>query len=99
MTVRSRLYEKAAPLLRFQSRMVDNSPGARSNRAQVNAFFRNQLAELFAEEIEDSRSPLLDSLDALLSWEAWDRLRSVQGLSARQARQVVVCWLGSSLGV
>jgi AcrR family transcriptional regulator len=96
---RRRLYEKVAPLIRFHSRQVPGSPGARSNREQVNAYFRAELAALFAAELSRAPERTLDAIDALTSWEMWERLRTTQGLSVRQAEKMIRVWVVSALGV
>ncbi len=95
---RARLYERVAPLLRFQTRSIATSPGARSNRAAVNSFFRAELAELFASEFDQLPPDALDAVDTLTSWEMWERLRTVQGFSARRAQDAICGWVRSMLG-
>ena len=86
---RARLYEKVAPLMGFQVRSVATSAGARANRETANAFFRREVAKLFADELADRPAAALESVDAFCSWEMWDRLRTVQGLSVRRAEETI----------
>ena len=94
---RSRLYEKVAPLIRFQSRLMPSSGGARANRQTVDSFFRAQLAELFADELRTAQDGTLDAIDALTSWEMWERLRTTQGLPVKRAEAMVRTWVASAL--
>lgn len=94
---RCRLFERVAPLLRFQSRMLSTSDGARANRATVNDHFRAELDTLFTPELTDAPAGTLDAIDAFTSWEMWERLRTTQGLSARRAEQLVRGWVLSAL--
>jgi AcrR family transcriptional regulator len=94
---RSRLYERVAPLIRFQFRLMPRSAGARANRQTVNSYFRDQLATLFAEELREAPDGTLDAIDAFTSWEMWERLRATQGLSAKRAEAIVRTWVASAL--
>jgi AcrR family transcriptional regulator len=94
---RGRLYEKTAPLFRYQGRMVATSPGAQLNRAKVDAYFRAELAELFVHELETAPCGALESIDAFTSWQMWERLRSIQGLSIRQTEETIRGWMRSAL--
>ena len=94
---RTRLYERAAPLLRFQSRMITSSPGARSNRLTANAFFRAELTRLFADELCTAPEGTIDAIDAFTSWEGWERHRTPQGLSIHLAEKMIRGWILSAL--
>jgi hypothetical protein len=50
---------------------------------------------LFADEIAGLRSgdEILQAIDNLMSWESWDRLRSIQKLSIRKSKQVLTAAL------
>lgn len=92
---RARLYEKVAPIRRFQSRVTSRSPSA--NRAAANCFFRGQIATLFAGELSAAPDGTLDMIDAFTSWEVWERLRSIQGLTVKQAERMVKAWVDAAL--
>ena len=94
---RSRLYEEVAPLIRFQSRLVPSSTGARANRQTVNSYLRAQLARLFVDELRTAPDGTLDAIDALTSWEMWERLRTTQGLSVARSEAMVRMWVASAL--
>jgi AcrR family transcriptional regulator len=86
---RARLYEELTPVLRFQARSTVPISGRWSNRSVGNAILRDEVAKVFAVELADARGGALDSLDALTSWEMWERLRSVQRMSVAKARSTV----------
>ncbi|MGI9579195.1 MAG: TetR/AcrR family transcriptional regulator, partial [Microthrixaceae bacterium] len=52
--VRARLYEEVTPVLRFQARSVATFTGAASNRAVGNAYFRDEVAAVFARELAEA---------------------------------------------
>jgi TetR/AcrR family transcriptional regulator of autoinduction and epiphytic fitness len=86
---RARLYEEVAPVLRFQARSVASFAGARANRAVGTAYFRDEVAGVFAGELAGAPPAALESLDAVTSWEMWERLRTTQGLSVARSRSAV----------
>jgi AcrR family transcriptional regulator len=94
---RARLYERIAPVQRFQRRVFSTSHAVRSNRAATNAYFRAQLDTLFADELRHAPAGALDAVDALTSWEMWDRLRTTQGLSVARAEEIVIVLAVSAL--
>jgi AcrR family transcriptional regulator len=86
---RARLYEALAPVLRFQARATVPASGRWANRSLANAILRDEVAKVFSLELADAPVGALDSIDALTSWEMWDRLRTVQGLSVAKARSTI----------
>jgi AcrR family transcriptional regulator len=86
---RARLYEELAPVLRFQARSTLPVSGRWSNRSAGNAILRDEVAKVFSLELAAAPVGALDSLDALTSWEMWERLRTVQGLSVAKARSTI----------
>lgn len=85
---RARLWEAATPLRRaaqlseFESQMLANLLQAAHDAR------RADLVQVFADEIE--RDPeVLDALDLVTSWSAWDALRTRQHLDVEAAAAVV----------
>lgn len=82
---RRRLFEAVRPLRRSAASLESRYPvvadllqrGARVNR--------EQLETLLAPELERAPRGLADALDAVASYEHWDRLRRRQGLGPRKA--------------
>jgi TetR/AcrR family transcriptional regulator of autoinduction and epiphytic fitness len=87
---RADLFESVAPVRRAALIEAHRSPTVRRNLAALSRRLRAQLEALFAPELRGrSRAPMLDALDLLTSWEAWDRLRSQQGLDVARAQRVL----------
>ena len=85
---RAELFEAVAPVRRAALLEAHRSPTVRRNLGVLARRLRAQLETLFAPPAE-----LLDALDLLTSWEAWDRLRTHQGLSVAAARRVLTTTL------
>jgi TetR/AcrR family transcriptional regulator of autoinduction and epiphytic fitness len=82
---RARLYERITPVRRAALLSVHESPTISRNLARFDRILRRQLEHAFP-----SVSPeVLDALDLLLSWDAWNRLRSAQGCSVARAKRVL----------
>lgn len=89
---RARIFEHITPfrrvgrLVRHQSRLLQERDAAATQ------FFRAALEAILGPYLSssaDSRE-LLEALDALLSWETWDRLRDQQALGPKRAARVLV---------
>ena len=87
---RAELFEAVAPVRRAALLEAHRSPTVRRNLAALSRRLRDQLEILFASELRGrTRAQLLDALDLLTSWEAWERLRGQQGLDVAGARRVL----------
>jgi AcrR family transcriptional regulator len=90
---RAELFEAVAPVRRAGLLHVHDNETIASNLRRLARLLRVQVAKTFAPEIDDVRRPrsaaLLDGADLLLSWEAWERLRTQQGCSLSRARRVL----------
>jgi AcrR family transcriptional regulator len=95
---RARLYEAITPVRRFGVRLADSSATIRRDLRVANDFFRAAVAEVFQHELEGRGPEALEVVDAVTSWDAWERLRSVQGLSVRRAKAAVAMSLLALLG-
>ncbi|MFD8011645.1 TetR/AcrR family transcriptional regulator [Streptomyces sp. NPDC058955] len=99
---RERMYEVMTPIRRIGLGLEPDSPGLREVMAAGDAWFRADLAEVFAPElarVPDASAPggLLDALDGASSWAAWDHLRSRRGLDGAAARSALGRTLGALL--
>lgn len=97
---RAKLFEAIAPIRRAVGALTLASPAVGARLADADAVLRSRLKETFSLELahaDRQRGALLDALDAAASWEAWDRLRRNQGLSANGARNAMARTLGSLL--
>jgi TetR/AcrR family transcriptional regulator, regulator of autoinduction and epiphytic fitness len=89
---RARVLEFLAPVARAAVLREPFSPQLRANRARQYAIGREELAELFAAELDaagPAREELLHALTAATTWPAWSTLRDDLGLGVTAARQVV----------
>jgi len=69
------------------------SPVVRSSLGAIRAIKRNQVAQVFAPELDRyagaDREDLLAAACTASSWSAWEELRNYQGLSVPRARRVM----------
>ncbi len=101
VTINARLYEAVAPVRRAALRAAPESGPLRDQLQGVRRWLRAEIERVFAAELDaDPSGDLADAVEALLSFEAWDQMRSSQGLSAARAgqvlRQAVRALLGSA---
>jgi AcrR family transcriptional regulator len=93
VTRRAELFEAVSPVRRAALLQAHRSPTIRRNLTSLARRLRRQLETLFAPELQTpsprARASLLDTLDLLTSWEAWDRLRTQQHLDADRAGRVL----------
>jgi TetR/AcrR family transcriptional regulator of autoinduction and epiphytic fitness len=91
---RGELFDAVAPVRRAAVLQLHRSRALRDNLGALARRLRKQVEQLFAAELgarsPTARAELVDVLDVLTSWEAWERLRSQQRLDARRARAVLV---------
>jgi TetR/AcrR family transcriptional regulator of autoinduction and epiphytic fitness len=89
---RSAVLEALTPFNRASRLIEPQSDAVRRNRQLLQRQSRDRIALAFAPELSkldgSARANLLNILDVLASWAAWDHLRSA-GLSARAARQLM----------
>jgi AcrR family transcriptional regulator len=85
--VNARIYEHIAPVRRAGAAAAVGSAPLREHLARSRAWFRDEVRRVFAAEQPDADT--LAALEAALSWDAWDQLRSAQGLSAARAGRAV----------
>jgi len=83
---RARFYEAVTPVRRAALLSVHDSPTIARNLARLDRMLRRQLEATFPRADAD----LLDALDLVTSWDAWNRLRSAQGCAPARAQRVLV---------
>lgn len=86
---RKRLHEFVTPVRRSALLSVHESPAIAARLQWVNQRLRADLARLFEAELARLPGGTLDTLDLLLSWDAWNRLRTTQRLSATRAAELL----------
>lgn len=91
VTLRSKFYEQVAPVRRFVVGQRATSKYLAKGLEMNEGLFFQQIRRLFAAELGtiECREDILYSIDNLVSWESWQRLRSVQRLSVRKSKQVI----------
>ena len=91
--LRSKLYEKIAPVRRVAIYLSKTHPLVVEQLAEAYAKARAQVADVFAPELSrldaKRRSVMLDALDVATSWSSWDTLRTLQGCSVPRTRKIV----------
>jgi len=84
---RARIFEHIAPFRRVSA----SRPGQfEQERARLTAFLRSELEHVFAREVERMSRETLDAIDAITSFEMWDRLRRDQKLGRSRAEAVII---------
>jgi AcrR family transcriptional regulator len=89
---RAKLFEAISPVRRKAATLVARHQDVAEGFARTNGLLRSWLETTFAEELKAAgreRRELLGALEAAASWEMWERLRRVQGLTPAAARRVV----------
>jgi AcrR family transcriptional regulator len=78
-------FEVIAPFRRAADPLRHGSPALQSDHAKLTEALRDILLRQLPDEVS-ADAPLVEALDLLLSYEAWDRLRGDQRLSPDAAR-------------
>jgi AcrR family transcriptional regulator len=89
--LRSKLYEEIAPVRRVAVRLAAANAVLAEQVGEANKAARGQLATVFEPELSragSQRSTVLDQLELVTSWAAWEMMRTLQGSSADRARKV-----------
>jgi AcrR family transcriptional regulator len=90
---RSELFETIAPVRHAIGTRAFESTALRGRLEELSASLRTQVQDQFDAELSGlapaDRATLLDTIDLLCSFEAWDRLREFQGLDRRGAERTL----------
>lgn len=84
-----RLYEAVAPIRRAALRAAPESAPLRDQLARIRRWQRAELERVFAQELARLDDTTTSALEMVLTFGAWDQLRSVQGLAPLEARAAV----------
>jgi TetR/AcrR family transcriptional regulator, regulator of autoinduction and epiphytic fitness len=98
---RAKLFDAIGPVRRASSAIAARDEDIAERIAGSDARLRSWLEAAFARELRASgreRRELLSAVDTAASWEAWDRLRRAERLSAAASRRVMARTLRSLLG-
>jgi AcrR family transcriptional regulator len=85
VTWRTELFEAISPVRRAALLAVPDSPAIATRLAALDRILRREMAKAFP----GTDALTLDALDAVLSWDTWNRLRSAQSCSVARARRAV----------
>jgi TetR/AcrR family transcriptional regulator, regulator of autoinduction and epiphytic fitness len=87
---RAAIYEEVTPVRRAALLSVDRSPTIAANLSRLDRTLRRQIEHAFDLDAEG-----LDAVDAVASWDTWNRLRRAQGCSVARARRVLTRTISS----
>jgi TetR/AcrR family transcriptional regulator of autoinduction and epiphytic fitness len=82
---RAEIFEAVTPVRRAALLSLPDSPTIAANLARFNRTLRRQVEHAFPEAGPDA----LDAIDALVSWDTWNRLRGAQGVTVPRARRIL----------
>jgi hypothetical protein len=98
---RSAVYETIAPIRRAGDRLANASPQIADGLQLHHLVLRMQIEELFAAELRAMsrvrREATLNALDVAASWETWDQLRKLKGLSVAESVRVMNILVAAAL--
>jgi AcrR family transcriptional regulator len=86
---RAQVFEHMTPFRRASRAMRHASAFLRGQDARLTQLLRAMLAAVVAPHLGTDAETTLEALDALTSFEVWDRLRDAQRLSPKLAERVV----------
>lgn len=89
VTINGRLYESIAPVRRAALRVAPESVAVQDTLARARGWVRAEVERVFAEELATTGRNTVDALELALSFEAWDQLRSAQGLSSSRTSAIL----------
>jgi TetR/AcrR family transcriptional regulator, regulator of autoinduction and epiphytic fitness len=85
VTQRAEIFEGVTPVRRAALLMAPDSPTIVANLARLDRTLRHQIERALPGITPD----VLDAVDALASWDTWNRLRGAQGLAMPRAQRVL----------
>jgi AcrR family transcriptional regulator len=97
VAINGRLYESVAPVRRAALRSAPESTALQEQLARARGWVRGEVERVFAEELRTAGKEAASALEVVLSFEAWDQLRSSQGLSPSRTAATVTHILQSLL--
>jgi TetR/AcrR family transcriptional regulator of autoinduction and epiphytic fitness len=89
VALRAELFEAVTPVRRAALLSVNESPTIARNLRRLDRVLRRQIETGFEAELRTASPDGLDALDALLSWDGWNRLRAAQGCPVARAIRVL----------
>jgi AcrR family transcriptional regulator len=95
---RATVFEAITPVRRAAVRLSATSPTIAAELGRAAEAFRAQTAGTLRAELAGAGPEVLEAVDLATSWESWDRLCTVQGLTPAEATTVVRRTLTALLG-
>lgn len=98
--LRSKMYEEISSVRRVAMRLLPINELLASAMKEANRVARSQLADVFANELKQAgkdKAMLLDQLELITSWAAWEALRTEIGASPERARRITTDLLTATL--
>jgi AcrR family transcriptional regulator len=89
LVCRSRIFETIAPFRRRQTPQEARSSSISAGTALFEERLRRQLEEALGPELAACDVDRREALDALLSWESWNRLRTTRRLGGKRVVQLL----------
>ncbi len=89
LEINARLYESVAPVRRAALRAAPESPALQEQLRRVRGWLRAEIDRVFADELAAVSASAAAALELLMSFEAWDQLRTAQELSVPDTSGVV----------
>ena len=89
VAINGRLYDSVAPIRRAALRAAPESAALQEQLARARAWVRTEVERVFATELADAGRDVAAAVELALSFEAWDQLRSTQGLSAARSTATI----------
>jgi TetR/AcrR family transcriptional regulator, regulator of autoinduction and epiphytic fitness len=89
IAINGRLYESIAPVRRAALRAAPESAAVQETLARARGWVRAEVERVFAEELAAAGRDAVAAVELALSFEAWDHLRSAQGLSPTRTAAAV----------
>ncbi len=90
---RAALYEEISPIRRALVHRMTTSEGVSAAVHAADTLLLESLKETFEPELAtlpaSARIEVLEAMDVVSSWEAWDRLRTISLLQVRAAKRVM----------
>jgi TetR/AcrR family transcriptional regulator of autoinduction and epiphytic fitness len=92
---RAAIFEGVTPVRRAALLWLASSPTIAASLARVDRTLRRQIDRAFPGVAPD----VADAIDALASWDTWNRLRAAQSLSISRARRVLTSAIRTLLDI
>ena len=97
VAINGRIYESIAPVRRAAIRFASDSVALQDMLGRARGWVRAEVERVFADELRSASKDTVSAVELALCFEAWDQLRSAQGLSAARTAATVTAMLRALL--